>query len=146
MIALTVYGLPAPQGSTKAFMRRGMRHPIVTADCARTKPWRQAIVDVARQELRGRAPAEGPLSLGVTFYLPRPKSAPRRVVEPATRPDLDKLLRALCDALTAAGVWRDDAQLVHVVARKVFAGGVHDDEGEAGVPRAMINVQEVVAW
>jgi crossover junction endodeoxyribonuclease RusA len=36
------------------------------------------------------------------------------------RPDLDKLVRAVLDALSEAGVWRDDAQVVSVVARKAY--------------------------
>jgi len=141
-LTFTAYGIPAPQGSTKAFMRPGMKHPVVTADNARTKPWRQAIVDASREVMAGRVPMEGPVGVRVVFYLPRPKSAPKRITEPAKLPDLDKLVRALFDALTAAGVWRDDAQVVVVGARKAFAGGAQDDSGPAGVPRACIVVEE----
>jgi Holliday junction resolvase RusA-like endonuclease len=35
-------------------------------------------------------------------------------------PDLDKLVRAILDSLTGV-VWRDDAQVVDIVARKVYA-------------------------
>jgi Holliday junction resolvase RusA-like endonuclease len=140
-VTLTVYGTPIPQGSTKAFMRPGMKLPIVTADNVKTKPWRQAIVDASREQVAGQAPLDGPLSLRVVFYLPRPKTAPKRVTEPAKKPDTDKLLRAVMDALTAAGVWADDAQVVQVEARKVFAGGAHDEDGPAGVPRAHITVE-----
>jgi hypothetical protein len=79
----------------------------------------------------------------VVFYLPRPKTAPRRITEPAKLPDVDKLIRACFDALTAAGVWRDDAQVISTLARKAFAAGIHDPEGAAGVPRAVITAYEV---
>lgn len=141
MITFTAYGIPAPQGSTRAFMRSGMKHPVITADCKRTKPWRQAIVDASRDALVHHAVFAGPVEVFVVFYLPRPKSAPRVITEPAKKPDLDKLQRALLDALTAAGVWRDDSQVVHVHARKAFAGGAHDEDGPAGVPRAHITVE-----
>ncbi len=137
---IEVYGVPIPQGSTKAFLPKGWKRPIVTADNAKTKPWRQAIVDAARAWLNGCAPLDGPAKLTVRFYLPRPKSAPKRVTEPAKRPDLDKLLRAVCDALTAAGVWRDDDQVVTIAATKAFAGGARDPRGGAGIPRAEIEV------
>ena len=40
---------------------------------------------------------------------------------PYKRPDLDKLLRSTMDAMTCAGVWRDDA-LVHIIhARKHYS-------------------------
>jgi len=141
MLTFTVYGVPIPQGSTRAFIPKGWTRPIVTADNAKTKPWRQAIVDSAREQMRGCGPLLGPVELTVRFYLPRPKSAPKRVLVPAKLPDLDKLVRAVCDALTAAGVWRDDAQVVQVLASKAFAGGVADPDPN-GVPRATIEVYE----
>ncbi len=143
MLKLTVFGTAAPQGSTRAFLPKGWKRPIVTADSKRTKPWRQAIVDVARDWAATHGPwtREIALELAVVFYLPRPKSAPRRVTEPATRPDLDKLIRSIGDALTDAGVWTDDAQVVETMARKVFAGGPRDPLGAAGPPRAEIIVR-----
>ena len=143
MITFTAYGTPIPQGSTKAFMRPGMKFPIVTADNAKTKPWRQAIVDACRSLLAGRQPLEGPVEVRVVFYLPRPKSAPKRITEPSKKPDLDKLARALGDAMTTAGVWRDDAQVISTLARKAFAGGIHDPEGAMGIPRAVVTAYEV---
>lgn len=141
-ITFTAYGIPAPQGSMKAFMRPGMKHPVVTGDNARTRPWRQAIVDASREVMAGRTPIEGPVGVVATFYLPRPKSAPKRITQPAKLPDLDKLVRALFDALTAAGVWRDDAQVVRVDALKAFAGGRSDNP--AGVPRVYVEVKEAL--
>ena len=118
----------------KAFMPRGGRFPVVTADNKKTKPWRQAIIDACLAS--DFAMAEGPVSLEVAFYLPRPKSAPKSVQQPAKKPDLDKLVRAVCDALTAAGVWRDDSQVVRLTATKTFAG-------EGFAPCACIEVDEL---
>jgi Holliday junction resolvase RusA-like endonuclease len=42
------------------------------------------------------------------------------------------------NALTAAGVWRDDGQVVSTISRKLFAGGWRDKP--EGVPRAEITV------
>lgn len=143
-LQITALGVPIPQGSTKAFMPRGARLPVVTADNARTKPWRQAIVDASREQMEGRRPIDGPVELRVVFYMPRPKSAPKRVTEPSAKPDLDKLVRAVGDALTAAGVWADDSRVVFVAARKVYAGGWRDrpDSRNYGLPRAVIEVRE----
>lgn len=46
---------------------------------------------------------------------------------PITKPDIDKLLRAVCDGITDAGVWKDDAQVIRVVMEEVYgrAPGVH---------------------
>ena len=142
MITFTAFGVPVPQGSMRGFIPKGWKRPVLTTDNSRLKPWRQAIVDASREVMAGRAPLGGPVEVRVVFYLPRPKSAPKRITEPAKLPDLDKLIRALFDALTAAGVWRDDAQVIDVGARKAFAGGRADPEELAGVPRARVQVGE----
>ncbi len=140
MLQFTVYGVPAPQGSTRAFIPKGWKRPIITADNARTKPWRQAIVEAALAANGNAPPLDGPAHVAVLFLLPRPKSAPRRITEPAKLPDLDKLVRALLDGLTTAGAWRDDAQVVSLSARKAFAAGARDLIGGRGVPRAEVMV------
>jgi Holliday junction resolvase RusA-like endonuclease len=57
----------------------------------------------------------------ITFYLSRPKSAPKKKVVPAGRPDIDKLARAVLDGLTEGGAWLDDGQVVTLHASKVYA-------------------------
>lgn len=141
-LRLEVFGEPVPQGSIRAFTPKGWTRPVLTSDNKRLKPWRQAIVDAAREHLDERAPVDGAVEVYVVFFLSRPASAPKRVTEPAKRPDADKLLRATLDALTVAGCWHDDAQVILTVARKAFAGGVRDPRGPAGVPRAVIEVRE----
>lgn len=139
-LAFTVYGTPIPKGSTKAFWRPGMKHAAVTHDNERTKPWQESVVTAARETVGERAPFEGPVAVVVRFFMPRPKSAPKRVTEPTKKPDLDKLVRCVKDGLTRAGVYRDDAQVVVTIARKEFAGGCTDTEGVRGIPRAWIEV------
>jgi len=142
MLKFTTYGVPIPQGSLRAFTPKGWKRAILTSDNVQLKPWRKDVVDAAQEALGGRPPFEDVgLELHVLFYLPRPLSAPKRVTEPAKKPDVDKLLRAVMDALTAAGVWRDDAQVIVTFARKAFAAGVHDPMGAGGIPRAQITVR-----
>lgn len=119
-VRVVVWGTPIPQGSMKAFMPRGGRFPVVTADNKKTKPWRQAIIDACLE--MHFTMTEQPVRLDIQFHLPRPKSLKKSVLRPAKKPDLDKLVRAVCDALTAAGVWRDDSQVVALSAIKRFAG------------------------
>ena len=85
----------------------------------------------------------GPVSLDVTFTMPRPKSA-KAGSRPATRPDLDKLLRSTKDALKTAGVYEDDGRVVSVIAQKYFVG--HDqnyDDAILELPGAVITVELV---
>lgn len=53
----------------------------------------------------------------------------RRLTQPSVRPDLDKLCRAVLDALTDAGIWHDDSQVCSLSAIKVYA----DETKHAGV-------------
>lgn len=122
MITFRVYGIPQTKGSTKAFMRQGMRYPVVTNDNVKNKSWAQAVSSVA-QMAKGQyiasTPLDGALSLRLHFYLPRPKSAPCRIIHPTTRPDLDKLVRSVKDALTGV-LYRDDSQIVQLYASKDY--------------------------
>ena len=142
-IRFVVYGVPVPKGSMRAFLPPGSTRPIVTDSNRNVKPWTVA-VRTAAVEARRRDPeayiADGPVALDVTFYLPCPRSAPkRRPVYPAKRPDLDKLVRVVADALSGV-LWHDDAQVTALVARKRYVGR-QDDAGPVKIPRAEITVQ-----
>lgn len=138
-----VFGTPIPKGSTRAFMPKGRRFPVVTHDNAKTKPWQESVVAAAREAMPpDTLPIEGAVAMTLEFYLPKPKSAPKRVTEPLKKPDLDKLVRCVKDGLTRAGVYRDDSQVISLVAQKAFAGGLSDPT--SGVPRVVVDVWELV--
>lgn len=60
-----------------------------------------------------------PLRLVTTFYRQRPKSLPKRVVMPVSKPDLSNLLKTLEDALEKF-IYNNDSQITTLVARKRF--------------------------
>jgi Holliday junction resolvase RusA-like endonuclease len=62
---------------------------------------------------------DAPVAVGLRFYIPRPKSK-KKAAYPDTKPDIDKLARAALDALSTV-IFRDDAQVVALQARKVYA-------------------------
>ncbi len=115
-VTFRVLGVPAPQGS-----KRLVGGHMIEASAPTVKAWRQDVADTAHEAWGGRPPLDGPVYLSVRFVLPRPKSAPKRYRWHATRPDLDKLLRATKDALKTAGVYTDDGRVVSVTATKVLA-------------------------
>lgn len=86
-------------------------------------PWRAAVTLQARQQYTRPVPLDVPLSVGMVFMIKRPKSVRRP--HPCVTPDLSKLVRAVEDALTDAGVWRDDALVVryHELAKVYAAAG-----------------------
>jgi Holliday junction resolvase RusA-like endonuclease len=60
-----------------------------------------------------------PLRLEATFYRPRPKSLPKRVVMPVSRPDLINYVSLLADAIEKF-VYQSDSQITTLVAKKRF--------------------------
>lgn len=122
-----VPGIPAPKGSLRAFVPKGSRFATLTNANPATKPWETAIRVEAMQAF-GRQPVlVGPVVVRVLFRMPRLKShldpagrllrsAPARF---SKKPDVDKLLRTVLDALTAV-VFVDDAQVDAVGARKRY--------------------------
>jgi len=124
-ITVFIAGTPAPQGSKRlGFAGRGNGgRPIILDDSKRTKPWRSDIRSALLTP--DGQPAEhfdGPVHVEMVFVMPRPKSAPKRTTPPATKkPDLDKLARAVLDAVSSAGVWRDDSQVITMQAGKRLA-------------------------
>lgn len=121
-MTITVYGLPAPQGSKKFMGVKGGKGIMVESSKA-VKPWREA-VKWAAMSMCGQMPPPmilGPVTVEMIFTLPKPKSASRtRRTYPDKKPDLSKLIRSTEDALTDAGVWEDDARVIRTTATKVF--------------------------
>lgn len=121
MIEFTVHGIPAPQGSKTAWG---------TEANPNTRPWRAAVAAQAAETMGETPLLEGALILEVWFIFPRPKhhfgtgknagklkdAAP---VFQQSKPDCDKLVRAIGDALTGTVV-RDDSQFSRVIATKVY--------------------------
>lgn len=118
--ALRVFvpGVPASQGSLKAFVVKG--RPRITHDNKGLGVWRDAVTRHAAELWGGQAPLDGAVAVTMTFYLPRPPSIPRRQRYPHRRPDLDKLARAVLDSLTGL-VLSDDARAVDLVCAKRYA-------------------------
>ena len=116
----TVFGIPVPQGSMRAFVPRGWKRPIITAANAKTKPWRQQIAGECLAAMGGASSGMNlPMRVEVRFYFPRPKSLKKGVTAKVTKPDLDKLIRAVLDSLTGI-VFDDDSQVIEIVASKQF--------------------------
>lgn len=111
-------GIPAPQGSKK-HVGNGRMVEV----SKRLKPWRKVVTAQAKATLpEDWEPLDGPLIAEFTFHLPRPTSAPKTRDIPAIRmPDLSKLVRAVEDSLTDAGVWVDDARVISEVTNKRYS-------------------------
>ncbi|HSV08551.1 MAG TPA: RusA family crossover junction endodeoxyribonuclease [Candidatus Binatus sp.] len=121
IVEILIDGTPAPQGS---------KTPWGSEANANTKPWRGTVAAAGAHVMGERGLLAGALSLEVAFVFPRPKShygtgkrstllkpsAPTFMPSP---PDVDKLVRAIADALQGV-VYRNDSQLAVVYARKFY--------------------------
>jgi crossover junction endodeoxyribonuclease RusA len=111
-------GLPVSQGSKEGFVNKRTGGVILTDAAKGLKPWRQAVVAAAPPGPK----LDGPVAVHVVFTLPKPKSAKKSRFAPAVRPDIDKLVRAVFDAATDAGLWADDGRVVSLHTLKVWPG------------------------
>lgn len=125
-------GIPAPEGSHKYVGHLGGR-PVIAHDNTRLAAWRTLVARNARDAAHATGwdtPHDGPVAVEARFYLPRPKR-PKFPDHAATKPDLDKLARAVGDALAAPGSpLTEDSRITTWVLTKQWASdhqppGVH---------------------
>ena len=115
-ISFFVPGTPVQQGS-----KRHVGNGIMVEAAPNLMPWRDSVIYAARSAMSefggaGGFPLDCPVQCRVTFRTPMPKSLPKaerdRVWRPkTTAPDLDKLTRAIGDALEQSGMIRSDARI-----------------------------------
>lgn len=132
-IAVTFFcaGVPQPKGSGKALRNKWTGKPTFVPDNPAAKPWQMVVALEARAG--GVRELVGAVEVRLQFFLPRPAghfksraaadarlkaSAPSA---PTTRKaDVDKLVRAVLDALTGLA-YGDDSQVTAVSALKRWA-------------------------
>jgi len=121
-----VSGKPIPQGSKRIVQPNGAtRARLIDVKPKELKAWRADVADEYRWQGRYGTDEhntdilEGPVYLHLEFRLPRGKTVKREL--PCVTPDLDKLCRAVLDALTGVA-YKDDGQVVHVSASKHYEG------------------------
>lgn len=125
MIRFTIPGEPQGKGRGK-IVAWGSKRGIKTPE--KTVAYEGLIAHAAQAAMDGRALIEGPCRVRVSCLFAIPMSfSKRKTVEalagrlhPTKKPDADNVLKAVCDGMNGV-VWRDDAQAVEVVVRKLYA-------------------------
>lgn len=156
-LVIVVHGIPVGQGS-KIKLAHGA---LVDDNAKRLRPWREAVKSAAAEAMAAMYPYDTelpifgrgvPVHLGVVFTFGRPQSHFRTGRNACTLkasapseyvgfPDIDKALRAVLDALTAAGVWHDDRQVSRVTElARVYPGPQPD---ALAIPGAVIRIRAV---
>ncbi len=131
-IDFRVYGLPKGQPRPRAFSRNGSARVY---DPGTAEGWKSQIAEAARPYLP-TTPLEGPLTVRLDLWFPRPKAHFKgktlRADAPTwceKKPDADNLAKAVLDAMTTLGFWGDDAQVVCLWAMKRYVTTVHNAPG-----------------
>jgi len=126
-ISFWCLGVPKAQPRAKAFSRGGRAGVY---DPGTANDWK-TVVRNAALKVWDQKTIDEPVSVALHFSLPRPQSHYKKngLLKPdaerwvTKKPDLDNLEKAVLDALTDIGLWRDDSLVVYVTKSKVYAAG-----------------------
>lgn len=139
LLSFTAIGTPIPQGSMSAHYSGGQ---IRLHHKPELLVWRDIVALAARAEAKRhhvQLPLDGALAVRATFYLPRGKSVRRS--RPCVKPDLDKLVRAIGDALSGTQglpVIREDSRICRWDVEKRYAA----EGSECGVKVTVFRYDE----
>lgn len=144
MISFHVRGNPVPMGSVTGGIKASGGVYIRQQKAASLREWQRAITDAAREAFATVPTLRGPVRVNARFTLQRPKAhwsakgglKANAPVWHTTKPDRDKLLRALCDALTNAAVIADDSLIVDGWTSKTYTA-------EDGISGVFVQIEEV---
>ncbi len=78
---------------------------------------------LALKQQHGNSPLfEGPLNLNITFYMPMPRT--NKKIQPlhphSFKPDLDNMLKYICDIASNGVLYEDDSLIYVINSRKVY--------------------------
>ena len=131
-ITFEVHGTPKGQPRARAFAQRfGNKVSARMYDPGPADEWKETVYLGLRTALRtfSGQPSLGAFKVSMRFVMPRPKShLGKKGLKPSApryhfgKPDIDNLTKLVLDVITKDGrVWRDDSQVVTLLAYKEYA-------------------------
>lgn len=135
-IEFFVEGVPRTKGSSFSFVNPKTGKVVYVHDNKHLKKWTAAVRFGALE--KGCKPVAGPIYLTIVYFMPRPKSHYMKAgclkgdapPFPISKPDVDKMERAILDSLSGVA-YRDDSQVVHVSHGKAYVLSQVDTPGVA---------------
>lgn len=123
-ISFFVPGQPVAKG--RPIAGRGFNGRTTLRTPEKTANYENLVALTAMQALH--SPMDGPLELGLTVGVQIPNSVSKKRqaamadgrIAPTKKPDLDNIVKAICDGMNGIA-YRDDAQIVALTVRKVYA-------------------------
>jgi Holliday junction resolvase RusA-like endonuclease len=149
-VTFMCYGDPAPQGSKTAVYRKnpvtGQRYAtggMRESGGDKLTRWRDQVTAAALARTRNRVAYVVPVFVHAVITVRQPRSGAWAGADwPGGEPDLDKLQRAIGDALKNGKVIADDALIVRWIdPTKVFTGRTDLDAWALPKPGAVISVR-----
>lgn len=136
IVAFTVPGDPVAKGRARSFVRAGH---VAHYTPEKTAKYENLVKLAAYKAMLGAEVIDCPVLLVVHAFLPIPQSWSKKKqqsaaigsIVPTKKPDLDNLVKSIKDGMNGV-VWRDDAQVVDLIASKRF-----------GEPRVEIEVRKI---
>lgn len=124
MLVVTIPGTMRGKGRPRFTNAGGFGRAYTDAATANAETW----VRACAMDQVGQHVLDGPVSLAMDIAIVPPASWPKKrradalagATFPTGKPDLDNCLKLVADALNGI-LWRDDKQIVRVVARKFYA-------------------------
>jgi Holliday junction resolvase RusA-like endonuclease len=118
-VSFSVIGLPAPQGSKTRMPNGAMVEAASKTGRDNLRSWRDTLIAAARPHAPASGPIDEPLRVAIDFRFPATKSKPYRHHH-ASKPDVDKLVRATLDSLKLAGLIADDSLVCDLAVTKRY--------------------------
>ncbi|MBR0647539.1 RusA family crossover junction endodeoxyribonuclease [Plastoroseomonas hellenica] len=124
MIIITIPGAMRGKGRPRFSTRGGIPRAYADAKTASAETWIRACAI----EQAGATPIVAPVAVEIAILVAIPASWPKRkrahalsgALWPTGRPDLDNCIKLIANALNGI-LWRDDHQIVRLVASKRYA-------------------------
>lgn len=118
-VSFFVLGQPVSKGNMSAISLPGKRYSTLIDSTKGLKQWSRAVWTEAFRN-RPSSPWEGPIRVELEFFMRRPKSLASKVVWMVKKPDIDKLVRAVNDAMSGV-IYVDDNQVCNISASKAYS-------------------------
>lgn len=131
-VTFFVPGQPVAKGRPIAGRGFGGRTTLRTPE--KTVAYEGLVAHACHQAMKGDAPFSGPLAVifSVTVQIPASWSKKRQsramdgIIGATKKPDIDNVVKALCDAMNGVA-YKDDAQIIELTVTKHYGDtpGVH---------------------
>lgn len=115
-IKFKIIGNPVPKGRPRFYKAGNFVHSYTPK---KTRQWEQ-FVKFQAIHYRPKELWTGAIVMDLVFWLPRPKSLPKKVINHIKKPDIENLAKSVMDALEGI-IYKRDSQIICLVCDKIYS-------------------------